>query len=364
MWESFGQGVADAIADARNPASPYYAPGRKIELIHRAHQADLGKIISEFSRLPGYDEANSTLSFSFKYSQAHMHSTTAPRFIYQNGWFDTIPAGKKTWLTVRNDDMYYLRSADPDFARAYWRNLPDRSKIAGFLMGPDGYTWGRDFLTRDAAEPRQTVIGRQWFSFLVWGRLAFDPAISNSRFQAIVGSRFPGALADRLFAAWTTTAKILPAVTKFYWGSLDFQWYPEASWNNTGYVTVRDFITPKYPPMRADEDGQEPRVLSVKAFVDGEAPAGRLTPLDVADRIERYANAGMAGVDGMSGRTGELGQTLDDIRAMAWLGRFYASKIRGAVDLYRSEKMGSRDARTAARTHLLAAAGHWRETRG
>jgi hypothetical protein len=31
-------GVADAIGDARDPASPYFAPGRKIRLIHRAHR--------------------------------------------------------------------------------------------------------------------------------------------------------------------------------------------------------------------------------------------------------------------------------------------------------------------------------------
>ena len=55
--------------------------------------ADLSKIVAEFRQLPGYDEADSTLAFSFKYSQAHMYSSTAPLFIYQNNWFDTIPAG-------------------------------------------------------------------------------------------------------------------------------------------------------------------------------------------------------------------------------------------------------------------------------
>lgn len=364
MWESYGLGVADAIADARNPASPFHAPGRKISLIHRAHQADLRQIIAAFGGLPGIDDPESTLSFSFKYSQAHMHSTTAPRFIFQNDWFDTIPAGKKTWLTVRNDDMYYLRSADPDFARAYWRNLPDRSKIAGFYMGPDGYTWGRDFLSRDAGVPRQTVIARQWFSFLVWGRLAFDPDLPNSRLQSIVAARLPDLPAERVFAAWTRTARILPAVTRLYWGSLDFQWYPEACWNNTGFVTARDFIMPKYPPMGADEDGQAPRMMSVRAFVDGQSTAGLSTPIEVAASIEGDAAAGLAALDGLAGRTRESRHTVEDIRAMAWLGRYYAAKIRGAVDLYRFERTGSREAHAAARRHLQAAAGHWRQYAG
>ena len=101
MWESYGLGVKDAMDDAANPASPLHRPGRKITLIHRAHQADLNAIVDTFKALPGSDRGlgESTLAFSFKYSQAHMHGSTAPRFIFQNGWYDSMPAGKQTWLT-------------------------------------------------------------------------------------------------------------------------------------------------------------------------------------------------------------------------------------------------------------------------
>ena len=120
MWETYGLGVKDAMADAADPASPFHRPGRHITLIHRAHQADLKAIVETFKALPGSERsgADSTLAFSFKYSQAHMHSSTAPRFIFQNGWYDSMPPGKQTWLTVRNDDLYYLRWGDPDFVRA------------------------------------------------------------------------------------------------------------------------------------------------------------------------------------------------------------------------------------------------------
>jgi hypothetical protein len=164
-----------------------------------------------------------------------------------------------------------------------------------------------------------------------------------------------------LFAAWTSVSKILPLMTRFYWGDLDFKWYPEASWSLTGYATVQDLITPKYAPMRADEDGQSPRLMSVKAFVDGAAPAGRLTPLDVAERLARFADTGLAKVAPLSpGTNKELRQTIGDIRAMAWLGRYYADKIRGAVDLYRYQKSRNATDLDRARTALQAAASHWR----
>jgi hypothetical protein len=362
LWETYGLGVSDAMADAANPASPHYRPGRVIRIIHRAHQSDLRAIVRHFGQLPGYDAPDSTLSFSFKYSQAHMHSSTRPLFIFQNGWFDTIPPGKRTWLTVRNDDMYYMRWGDPGFARAYLTSLPDLARIAGFYMGPDGYTWGREFVSTEPDTPRQLVIEKMWFSFLLWGRLAYEPSLPDGHFQQILGARFPEVSSADLFEAWTSVSKILPLVTRFYWGDLDFRWYPEASWSLDGFATVQDLIDPKYGPMDATEDGQSPRFLSVKAFVDGEAPDDRLTPLDVADARDRHADAGLRHAGRPApGADKELRLTVGDIGAMAWLGRYYAAKIRGAVDLHRHQKSGDLDAHRRARAHLQAASGHWRE---
>ena len=241
LWDTYGLGVKDAMEDA---------PGRVIRLIHRAHQSNLSDIVSLFRQLPGYEAEDSTLSFSFKYSQAHMHSSAQPLFIHQNGWFDTIPPGKKTWLTVRNDDMYYMRWGDPDFVRTYLTKLPDLTKIAGFYMGPDGYTWGREFLSTEPDAPRQLVIRKMWYSFLLWGRLAYEPSLPNSHFERILGARFPGVESSNLFAGWTSMSKIIPLLTRFYWGSLDFMWYPEACWSNTGFATVQNLIDPE---VSADE---------------------------------------------------------------------------------------------------------------
>jgi hypothetical protein len=364
MWETYGLGVKDAQANAADPKSPFHRPGRQITLIHRAHQADLKAIVETFKALPGSERsgAESTLAFSFKYSQAHMHSSTAPRFIFQNGWFDSIPPGKQTWLTVRNDDMYYLRWGDPEFVRAYWTQLPQPEKIAGFMLGPDGYTWGRDFVSKGAATPRRLVIEKQWYWFLLWGRLAYEPAIPNERFRQVLGARYPAGTGEAFFDALASTSKILPLVNRFYWGYFDFQWYPEGSWSQAGFVSARDFITPKYQPMRQDEDGDTPRVMSVKAFVDGEPNRGRVTPLEVADRLDSLAATGVGRIEGVKpGQDAELQETVGDVRAVGALGRYYAAKIRGAVALARYQKTKDAAAHVLARQHLQAAADHWRD---
>ncbi len=364
LWDTYGLGVSDAIADAKNSASPYYAPDRKIRLVHRLHFASPSEIVTKFQSLPGASDADSSLLFSMKYSVAHMHSSTRPLFV--QGDLNRIPNGKKTFLTVRNDDMYNMRWGDPDFARDYMTNmftLQNSQKITGFYMGPDGYTWGREYLSTEPDTPRQQVIDKMWYSFLLYGRLAYEPTLPNTRFQALLRERFTELTNNNLFDGWASTSKIIPLVNRFHWGPTDYVWYPEAcaAAFGGGFKTVRDFID-GYKPMQADEDGTGPLFMSVLQYVNGEAANGRLNPLQVADLLQQHAEAGMTKIQGLNaGSNKELRLTLGDIKAMASLGRYYADKIRGAVSLARYDKNGLTSDYNAARAHLLAASNHWKD---
>ena len=270
-----------------------------------------------------------------------MLSSTKPLFIFQKDWFDTIPDGSKVILTVRNDDTYYFRWGDPDFARAYITNLPDRSKISGIYIGPDGYTWGREYVSTEPDSPRQLVMRKMGYFFQIYGRLAYDPTMANSRFEALLDERFPGVSSRNLYEGWATVSKIFPLITRFYWGEYDFQWYPEACWSREGFETVEKFIKPRWDPRTATEDGDRPLLMSVKEFVGGVPPAGRLTPEQVADQLQQFAERGLANIQGLdAGTDKELRLTLGDIKAMSLLGRYYAGKIRGAVALCRYQSGG------------------------
>ncbi len=341
VWDTYGQGFADARR---------LMPQRKMQLIHRAHQTDLATVTPLFEKLPGYDDADSTLAFSFKYSQAHAHSSTHPRFI--DKWLGTLPDGKKTWLTVRDDDMYFMRWGDPAFVRAYIQQMPTASKLAGFFLGPDGYTWGREFLSKEPDSPRQLVIEKKGVELAMWGKLAYDPTLPDSEFQHALAVRFPSVSSAALHDGLAAVSRIVPLVNRLYWGAMDFQWYPEACWSSVGFVKVTDFVTPKYKPMGAN-DGDAPGILSVKQSVAGPAD-GKLTAMDVAALLRKHADQGTAAIAALKpGNDKELRYTLGDIQAMAHLGRYYAEKILGAVELARKD-------RPAAVVHLKAAADHWR----
>ena len=129
LWKTYGEGIRDALKKQ---------PGRKIRLIHRFHQTGLTEILDEFREYPGI------MDLSIKYSIAHMYSITDPPFA--RGAFELLPPNRRTWLTVRNDDIYSFRWGNPDYARQYLLNIPSREKVAGYYMGSDGYCLGREFL--------------------------------------------------------------------------------------------------------------------------------------------------------------------------------------------------------------------------
>lgn len=350
LWATYGEGIRDALKTQ---------PQRQFRLIHRLHETGLSPILQQWDKYPGLFE------FSYKYAVAHMYASRAPSFIQK--LLPEITAQHRTWLTVRNDDLYSFRWGDPDFARAFITNMPGPEKLAGFYMGPDGYIWGRDFLSRDAVDAngrRQLVWDRQWFSFHLWGRLSYDPQLPEAYFQKRLGVRHPSVSAERLFAASQASSRIIPQVTRFNWGGIDLHWYPEANLSHPkqykGFYTVRHFMEGKTMP------GEN--ILSISAWrkklSDKEAITAQ-TPPEVALALDRNAEATLQLVAELRQQADtadkELTQTLGDYEAQAWLGRYFAAKIRSAMDLAEFNASGAVAAQASALKHIETALVHWKQ---
>jgi hypothetical protein len=296
---------------------------------------------------------------SFKYSIAHMYSIPNPPYI--QALLPNLPPGRKTWLTVRNDDVYSFRWGNAAYAREYIRNIPGPDKIAGFYMGPDGYTWGREFLARNPQLPRQTVISKQWYSFLLWGRLSYDPALPDSHFEKILAARFAQVNAARLQNAWADASMVFPLITRFFWGDIDLRWFPEACLSHPryrGYYTVRDFASGITAPGSGVLTIIEWRKLKL-----ANEPMNGVTPLDIAGELEKKAASAMAELPGLragNSRDPELEATLADIEAMAHLARYYSLKIRAAAAPAIFDRTGEAAQQKAAVADLESAVTAWR----
>ena len=183
-----------------------------------------------------------------------MYSVPNPTFIDEALPF--LGPKLKTWLTVRNDDIYDFRWGDPKFARDYVKAMPAADKLAGYYMGCDGYCWGRDYLsTQPIAEggPRPLVMDRQWLSFMLWGRLSYDPNLPDALFEKTLAMRHPSVPADKLLAASVASSRIIPQITRFFWGDIDLKWFPEASLSHPsrgGYYTIRHFRRQRFHARR------------------------------------------------------------------------------------------------------------------
>jgi len=263
---------------------------------------------------------------------------------------------------LRNDDVYYFRWGAPDFVREFIQNIPyDVSR--GFYLGSDQYIWGREFLSKEHETPQQIEIAKHWYHWMIWGRLGYDPSLTNQRFIKILQERYPIVPATELFAAWQNASMVYPLTTGFHWGALDFQWYIEAcksrpapAQTQTGFHDVNCFIT--LAPHKGTDNIYIPDY--VKSVVAGKEPPGT-TPIEVSEQIHRHADRALAILGGLShGGDKELRLTLGDIRAIACMGKYYAHKIRGATELALFRETKKEMYQDAAIRELTKAAEYWR----
>jgi len=311
LWDTYAQGVIDVKKEQ---------PGRNVRFIHRHWYSSCSDIMKHFKDYPD------TFDFCFKYARAHMYSS--PHVVFEDFLLDEMPEGTKSWWNVRNDDIFYCRWGDPEFTRDFILGF-DKEKTAGFLMGSDGYTWGRVYCSKDNSFNGQLEIKKHWYNFMLWGRLAYNPDLSPDIFKNHIKLHFPEISAENLYEAWKTASKIIPQTTRFFWRDWDGSWYPEAC-KSRELVTVKHFM--------AGNTMEGSGILNIADYskkVINNEEIKRITPLDVSNKLEEYATQTMELIDKVeTGSNAELLLTKNDITAMAHLGNYYSEKIRGATDLY------------------------------
>lgn len=347
-FETYAQGVLDAAAEM---------PERKFTFIHRQHQAGTKNIAEKFK--PLIENKNIEFLFSFKYAQAHVMSATTQPF-HENFVKDIV--GMKTIWTLRNDDNYYFRWGAPDFVREFIKNIPHEVS-RGFYYGSDQWIWGREFTMKDSDEPRQIEIVKHWYHWMLWGRLGYNPEITNERFIQILQIKFPETNATELFTAWQEASMIYHTTTGFHWGPLDFQWYiegcksrPGYAQNETGFHDVNRFINlPPHP-----KSGFQSIPDFVKMVVAGESTPLK-TPVEVAMQLHEHADKSISILETLeSSDNSELKVTLHDIHTMALLGKYYAFKISGATQLALFRETGNKKYRELAISEFEKALSAWK----
>ncbi len=295
---------------------------------------------------------------AFRYSRSRLYASPAPPFY---AGLDGLRSsdGAQWWWDLDNNDIFVHRWGDPDYVRQYLLGLPG-DVTAGYFVGSDGYVLGREFLDIEQPRTRPLEIAKHWYCFLLWGRLGYNPNLDRAFFEKVLSARFPTAQPALLYEAWQASSKIIPLVNRFHWRDLGRQWFAEACMGADGFHTVRDFIDPAYGTMPG---AALVSIAEAAASAAGGSAAAGTGPLQVADQLEAWAEEAIALSDRIqlvSVLSAELAQTLEDIEAIGWLGKYYAAKIRGSYD-YAMYKITLEDSlRHSAVEHLRAASDCWR----
>jgi hypothetical protein len=342
LWRAYGEGINDGLKDT---------PNREFRLIHRFHQTAFGKIMESFKGL------NCRMDLSLKYAIAHMYSIPNPPFVKDA--FPILSEKYKTWLTVRNDDIYSMRWANVDYARQFITSIPNRELVAGYYMGPDGYTWGRDYLNKNTLNNPPLVIKKQWVSNRIWGKMSFDPTVPKAVFEAMIEKQFAGKQTATLIPVWEAASMIFPYITRFVWGDIDLKWFPEANISlpkYRGFYTVAEYIN--RIPMRGSN------ISGITQWMHTDAKSNGLkSPLMVADSLTILSNQALEGLKKMSKYSvisnNELEQTQSDIEAFATIGLYYANKIQAAYALAEFDKTNDEKFRASSMNWLKKAEEYW-----
>ena len=345
LWQTYGQGVMDAKAAD---------PDRQLRIIFRQHQANLGKIVDAFKEFDG------PFNTGHKYARARLYSTSTSPYLdieYRN---DLEQNKVPCWLNLRNDDLFVLRWGDADYVREFLGNVPrDLMRYeAGFYMGPDGFVFGREFVDRDPELAGRLEIDKHWYRFMLWGRLGYDLTLPRDYFEQRLAQRFPETDAARLYDTWQSASRIVPQVNRFFFRVNDFQFSPEGCVYNGGFLSLEQFF--EHPPLIGSG------ILSVQDYakaVLAKVPFEGVTPMEVADRLDRLAEESLEGAEKLEASAAankELAATLTDVRAMAQLGRYYADKIRSAAQLavFRADS-SKHEHKQLAIGYLTDAVGDW-----
>ena len=269
-----GQWIAEALLAAVKDA------GRPVELNYRIpHSADkgsggstsrqsesLGRRLLEAVDLPG------PLWSEVKYNWSHGHSTPKLCIIHggqpSDALWNPLPTGYRlTWM-VRNEDFFCLRWCAPSFVRAHVRQN-DRPWTGGYYVGSECYIPAKNYIDRPERDTgARWAFQRQRLFYLAWGRLLYDPALSDAALARAVDGQYGPGVGAALLPALDRAGQTPLRIATFCGATWDHTLYSEGFLTDGGFITLDRLIAAR--PL-------DPAWMSVGEFVKA-AAGGKSAP--------------------------------------------------------------------------------------
>jgi hypothetical protein len=255
--------------------------------------------------------------------------------------------GITSWLTIRNDDFYFLHWAEPHFVRDYIRGFPPVDKyVTGFYIGADGWVFAKDFTSKNPyyREQRALSIQRTWYMQKLWGRISYNPTIADDFFKRHLAARFLEVPADTLFEAWSSASGAIRRANEQVTGKWQFDadFWPEMWTGDTWqgregrHFSVDD--TKDATPFVGS------RLASLRETAEGKA-GRKCSAWDNIEKVDTLSAKALKLLATLKpGENVELQLTLKDLTAQGHLGQFNAEKFRAVIYDIQGEKEKAKQA--------------------
>ncbi|MGC6432021.1 MAG: hypothetical protein ACON5F_13330 [Jejuia sp.] len=214
---------------------------RKVKLLYRAPLSAGKSSVGTTDKLTEVitREVLDTLSIpketiiSFKFNWSHGHSADQLFMVHGGKLTDTYwnpaPKNYSVLWTVRNEDFFTHRWAQPDFVRNFLKNNLSQSYMSGCIIGSECYIPAKDYFSNEKGSKHfNYAFERQWLWYSIWGRLLYDNRTKDEVFANQLNHKFNIDYGDQLLNTWKTASSYYHHFASLYRGSWDAALYSEA----------------------------------------------------------------------------------------------------------------------------------------
>ena len=313
--------------------------GRDVPFIFRTNCTSSSPIIDNFMKDYKYGKKY----LSWKYSNAHMYSSTAPEFEKEwNAWEGHDIEDIDIMYTVRNDDFHTLRGGSYPFIKEYIKNMKRNDKVVGFYWGADGYVWGKEFQHVPHKHMNWKYdFEKHWYQFMLLGRLGYNCDESDEIFIKKYEEHCSKALAPYFYNGFNSSMDIIRSLQRTNWINYDFESHPESLLTVKGFRTVLDFMDTKAMAgigtlsLVESALAELNKETSIKETTNDCLNLMRKATDEVLDNIREIENKLLPEHNGS-----EVECSLLDLKCWYNLGLYYVKKVDAAYNLvkYRETK--------------------------
>lgn len=375
---SMGERMKMPINDAMEWVKNTFVAGmrnadRRVKFIHRAPFS----INPESARkyIESYTDFPDPIIMEFKFNWSHGHSTpdlsiTHGGNISDQYWNPKPKNYEMAWM-MRNEDFLMLNWGNTDFIKAHMaKNGQDF--VAGYFVGSETYIPAKEYRMNPNVDYNwKYAFEKQWEFYQMWGRLLYNPELSDDFFIKQFDYKYGDKVGANLFQALKLGSEMPLKLASFYKGTWDFTLYCEGFLN--GKQLYRNYKEATKAFINVDEMINHPtldkRYLSVAEFTDLKLKKAiikdeKITPVELADTMEQNGLKILELYDDLQNQASKnkvnFQIELNDTRAWAHLSLYFSSKLRGAILLDEAVKTQNKTLQKEAITHLEEAAKHWK----